>query len=158
MNKLNDRERTLARTLPAFTRAEWVEIYNAAPAAIAQKISPHGDSYIENHGVPDSRARSITMGEWHQIYHEIWRKLNPFLYIDRFWRQEMLEILGKLDFAGYCEMCGAALGQPHHDPMAHGRTVTLHRTTCHPDGGMKRVCMLCLAGCRMNWTKKGGKR
>lgn len=55
----------------------------------------------------------------------------------------------------YCEMCGAATGELHHDPAARGKVVTLHYVEVPipswdagplpmPEGRI--VCMLCRDG------------
>lgn len=149
-----------------FTARQWVEIFNAVVSdnpKIAAKLAKDDKDIIPTQGIPAHRLRALTGGEWRQIYHAVWLKLNPFQYIDRNWRAEMVEILSMLEsIAGYCEMCGAEAGKPHQDRLAHGRVVTLHRTTCFPEVSRAkpylRVCMVCLAGCRMNWDKKGVRR
>jgi hypothetical protein len=54
----------------------------------------------------------------------------------------------------YCEMCGARAGEPHHDPIARGSVVTLHKTAVdiagkpgdEPAQHVRIVCMLCRDG------------
>lgn len=48
----------------------------------------------------------------------------------------------------HCEMCGAKEGQPHHDPIAHGKPVRLHRSRVVVMRGRLQsiICTLCRNG------------